>query len=135
MIKLLADNDAEGHLAILVRVLSSESWIAIWNDLELTVVTFEELGLDRNASDVLVWRTCQREEVVLITNNRNAQGTDSLEMVLREENQPDSLPVFTLGTPDRVRTDRDYAERAAVLLLDYLGRLDSVRGAGRIFIP
>ena len=38
MSRLLADNDAEGHVAILVRVLMSETWIAFWNDLELTVV-------------------------------------------------------------------------------------------------
>jgi hypothetical protein len=43
MIRLLADNNADGHVGILVRVLMSDAWIGIWNDLELAVVTFEDL--------------------------------------------------------------------------------------------
>ncbi len=99
------------------------------------MVTFEDLGIDRSASDAILWRVCQREELVLVTNNRNAAGPDSLEMVVREENRPNSLPVFTLANPDRVRNDGEYAEQVAARLLDYLIYLDEVRGAGRIFIP
>jgi hypothetical protein len=135
MIRLLADNNAEGHVEILVRILLGESWIALWNELQIVVVTFDELGLDRSASDTEVWRVCQHEQAVLITNNRNAEGPDSLDIVVREENRPDSLPVFTLANPERLRADRSYAERTAVRLLDYLMYLDELRGAGRIFVP
>jgi hypothetical protein len=135
MIRLLADNNAEGHVAILVRILSSESWIDLWNELGLIVVTFEQLGLDRRASDADLWRFCQREGIALITSNRNADGPDSLEMVVRRENQPHSLPVFTLANPERVRKDGSYAQRVAEQLLQHLVYLDDVRGAGRLFLP
>lgn len=135
MIKLLADNNADGHVEILVRVLMSETWISFWNELELTVVSFENLGVSRNASDAELWRACQREQVVLITNNRNADDPDSLETTIRRENRADSLPVFTIADPELLRLDRDYAERTALRLLEYLARLDGIRGTGRLFLP
>ncbi len=135
MIRLLADNDAEGYVEFLVRVLMSDTWIAFWKDLELALVSFEDLGLDRDATDAEVWRSCQREQVVLITNNRNADAPDSLETTIREENRSDSLPVFTLASSKRIQIDRAYAERMAISLLDCLTRLDSLRGTGRLFLP
>jgi hypothetical protein len=60
---------------------------------------FPALGLAFNALDALIWATCQREGLVLITGNRNDDGPDSLEATIRNENQPDSLPVFTMPTP------------------------------------
>ena len=135
MIRLLADNDAGGQLAILVRIISSGDWNAFWNDLQLTTVTFEDLALRRDATDAELWRTCQGEQVVLITNNRNANEPESLETTIRAENRADSLPVFTLARAQQINTDRTYAERTAISLLDYLTRLDALRGMGRIFIP
>ena len=135
MIRLLPDNDATGHLHLMLRALRREGWIGFWDDLETIVVSFEELGVARDASDREVWRVCQREQVLLLTNNRNADDPDSLEVVLREENRPDSLPVFTIGRPERFRRDAAYAERTALRLLEYLGRVESLRGAGRLFIP
>jgi predicted nuclease of predicted toxin-antitoxin system len=135
MIRLLADNNAGGHVAILVRIFLSEAWLQFWNDLKLTTITFEDLGLDRSANDAELWRVCQREQVVLITNNRNADDPDSLEMTIRRENRADSLPVFTIADPDRIGVDRAYAERTAISLLEYLLALDDARGMGRIFIP
>jgi hypothetical protein len=107
----------------------------IWNELQVVLVTFEHIGLDRGASDAEIWQTCHREQIVLITNNRNARGKDSLEAVLRSQNQPNSLPVFTLARPDRLRRNRRYAEITAECLLEYLARLDRVRGAGRTYLP
>jgi hypothetical protein len=135
MIKLLADNNADGHVDVLVRFFVSDAWIAFWNELQLASVTFEDLGLDRSASDADLWRICQREQIVLITNNRNARGPDSLEAIIRAENHTGCLPVFTLANPDRIANDREYSERAAVSLLEYLISLDDARGMGRVFIP
>jgi hypothetical protein len=53
-------------------------------------------------------------------------------MVIRVENQADSLPVVTLANPRRIRRDRFYAEKVAERLLDYLMRIDEVRRAERI---
>jgi hypothetical protein len=135
MIRILADNNADGHVAFLVRLLISDEWIDLWNALNLATVEFENLELPRDADDAKLWRTCQQEQVILITSNRNASGPDSLESTIRNENRPDCLPVFTLSDAERIRVDRDYAERTAESLLEYLMRLDEVRGTGRIFIP
>ncbi len=71
----------------------------------------------------------------MITGNRNKRGPDSLEAVIQSQNQPDSLPVFTIADPDRVLQDRLYAEQVTERLLGYLMRIDDVRGTGRIYVP
>ena len=53
----------------------------------------------------------------------------------QKENQPDSLPVVTISDQVRVLQDRIYAEKVAVKLLEYLIRIDEVRGAGRLYVP
>ena len=53
----------------------------------------------------------------------------------QKENQPVSLPVVTISDQDRVLQDRIYAEKVAVKLLEYLIRIDEVRGAGRLYVP
>jgi hypothetical protein len=78
---------------------------------------------------------CQRERLVLVTGNRNADEPDSLELVIRDENQPDSLPVVTLANPQRITRDRPYAEKVAERLLERLIAIDDFRGAGRIYVP
>jgi hypothetical protein len=44
---------------------------------------------------------------------------------------------FTQSRPnaDRILNDTSYAEKAAVKLLDYLTRIDDLRGTGRVYIP
>ena len=43
--------------------------------------------------------------------------------------------MLTIADPDRLMRDRDYAERAAVQLLEFLMDLDNLRGAGRLYVP
>jgi hypothetical protein len=74
-------------------------------------------------------------EIVLITANRNSDGPDSLELTIRRENESTSLPVLTLSDSQRVESDREYAEVTAEALIDYLFRIDDVRGTGRLFLP
>ncbi len=71
----------------------------------------------------------------MITGNRNDDGADSLEATIRNENQTDSLPVITVANADRVLQDRRCTEEVAESILDYLMRIDEVRGAGRIYVP
>src|SRR5262249_14704691 len=113
----------------------SDTWHDLWNALGLSVETFPTLGLPDDAPDALIWRTCQREQIVLITGNRNKRGPDSLEATIRNENQPDSLPVVTIADPDRVVQDRLYAEKVAERLLEKLIAIDDFRGTGRIYVP
>ena len=64
-----------------------------------------------------------------------SHGPESLETVVRNENQPGSLPVFTLAKADRIRTNRNYAEKTAERLLEYLASLGEIRGTGQIYLP
>jgi hypothetical protein len=132
---ILADNDVEGHLAVLVRVWLTEPWHELWTGLGCPVETFASLGLARDAPDAEVWATCQARRVVLLTGNRNAEGHESLEATIRRANRPDSLPVFTIANPRRVLGDRDYAERVALRLLDALMDIENFVGCGRVYLP
>jgi hypothetical protein len=132
---ILADHNADGHVEVLLRTLLSDDWLAMWNELGVPVLTFAGLGLSSDVDDLTLWRTCQREQVALITNNRNADGPQSLQQVLRTETTADCLPVFTLANAERIRTDSRYAERTAVRLLEYLLDIENYRGTARIYVP
>jgi hypothetical protein len=74
---ILADNDVKGFLGIIQSIWLSETWRGLWNDLGLSVESFSTMGLSHDSSDALIWRTCQKEKLVLITANRNLDGPDS----------------------------------------------------------
>jgi hypothetical protein len=132
---ILADANCEGHLALLWR-LFQEGWRHdVWEVLHLTPVSLSDLGLPPDASDRDVWEACQREQVVLLTANRNDAGPESLEATIRQHNTPESLPVFTLANDQRVLRDRLYAEAVADRLLEFLFDIDSYRGTGRLYLP
>ncbi len=132
---ILADNDVGGFLKSILLIWRSDAWRDLWDDLGLSVQSFSTMGLSRESPDVLIWRTCQREQLVLITGNRNDDGPDSLESTIRVENQPDSLPVITLANLERLARDRLYAEMVAERLLERLIAIDDFRGTGRIYVP
>jgi hypothetical protein len=131
---VLADNDVGGAFAVLRRILESAEnspWLEI---LGIAFTDFEALGLPRDASDRSVWRACQAAEAVLVTGNRSG-GPDSLDRVIHELSDESSLPVLTIADPQRVARDAAYANLAALRLLDFLERIESLRGVGRLFIP
>ncbi len=132
---IMGDHDSEGQFNRLIQCLSSSTWRTIWEDLGFTVESFASMGLDTNAPDVTVWRTCQERQIILVTGNRNDDGPDSLEATIRQYNEGDSLPVFTIGSLREFAQSRSYSERAAERLLEYLLELDRYRGAGRLYIP
>ena len=132
---ILADINIEGIMVHLGRIWLTDTWRELWFELSISVESFESLGLRSDATDATIWRTCQEQKLILITANRNADGPSSLEIVIRDENQPESLPVITLADARRVLRERAYAERTAVQILDYLMRIDEVRGTGRLFVP
>ncbi len=132
---ILADINAEGIVTNLRLLWLSNTSRELWTALNLSVEDFGTLGLPLDAPDSIIWRTCQREQLVLITGNRNDDVPDSLEATIRNENQPDSLPVITIPNTSRVLRDRLYAQKVAEQILDYLMRIDEVRGVGRIYVP
>src|SRR5262245_56486588 len=131
---ILPDNDVGGAVVALRYVLESAEWAELTGLLELRFREFEDLGLARNASDRAVWQTCQAAGAVLITANR-AGGAHSLDQVIRDLSTNSSLPVITIADPQRMVRDHAYRQEAAFRLLDYLDRIESLRGTGRLFIP
>ena len=72
---------------------------------------------------------------MLLTENRNAEGPESLEETIRTLNTPNSLPVLTMTNPRRFARDKSYADRVTDRVLDYLLDLDNLRGTGRLYVP
>lgn len=135
MCAIMADNDIQGHMSVLLQLLHSEAWREFWISLDLSVSTFAELSLAADVADSDLWRTCQKEQIVLITGNRNKESSDSLEATIQSHNTPTSLPVLTLADPNLVMNNREYANRVAERLLQYLLEIDNVRGTGRLWLP
>ena len=75
MISILSDHDIEGHAYSLIGVLGAEGWLEM---VDLRLATFAEVGLPFNSPDWTVWRFAQEERMILLTNNRNMDGEDSL---------------------------------------------------------
>ena len=96
---------------------------------------FSDVGLAHDSPDSHVWETCQERELVLITDNRNAKDSHSLEATIGSRNTVTSLPVVTIANVPHLGRSRDYAERVIDKLLDFLMRMDALRGAGRIYVP
>jgi hypothetical protein len=72
---------------------------------------------------------------VLITGNRNQAGPTSLEAVIHTSNTPWSLPVLTIGEPQRLLRGRVYAQRVVERLLEYLIDLENLCGTGQLYLP
>lgn len=132
---ILADVNIQGHVDLLVKLMQAEPWKLFWDDLQLQYVHFADIGLAVDALDSLVWETCQKEELILLTANRNKNDPDSLEATIQTRNTPTSLPVFTIANVPHLRASRKYADRIIDKLLDSLLRIDDLRGIGRLFLP
>jgi hypothetical protein len=74
---ILADANIQGQVDALVERMQAEPWELFWHHLQLTYKRFEDVGLAHSDSDLLVWQACQREELVLITDNRNLASPES----------------------------------------------------------
>lgn len=134
MIGIMSDHDILG-LANALFQRCRDDWAEFLDSMDVGIVTFEDLGLAPDASDREIWHACQQNHVILVTANRNAESDESLEATIRECNQPDSLPVLTIGNVDALRTDGRYFNRTVERLMETLIDLDAVRGAGRLYIP
>lgn len=132
---ILADVNIQGHVDLLVVRMQAEPWKLFWDYLHLQYFHFADVGLEPSALDSLVWETCQKEDLVLVTDNRNKNDLDSLEAAIQTRTTPTSLPVFTIANVPHLRASRDYADRIIDKLLDSLLRIDALRGSGRLYLP
>ena len=129
-IKILFDHDIEGFDVFLITGLRETGW-----DQE---VTFEfrrlrDLGLPDDCTDREIWRRCQQEQMLLITQNRNSDDDTSLQVTLDTENTGDSLPVITIPEAENMVL-ADYRQQAAHRLVEIILDLENYLGVGRIYI-
>jgi hypothetical protein len=132
---IMADHDIEGQMQVLLRLLNSPAWRELWSELAIQVESFMSLGIPTNTPDVELWQLCQSRDIVLITGNRNEEDATSLEATIQSANTPESLPVLTVGEPQRILSGRTYAESVVERLVEYLIDVENLRGTGRLYLP
>jgi hypothetical protein len=131
MITILADHNIEGQSRIVWSVVQAEGLD------QLTAVgfaIFADVGLATTSTDRSVWRFAQAHEMLLLTNNRNMEGVDSLEEAIRQENHSSALPVITIGSVHRI-DEPECRLRCATRIMEIATEIENYKGAGRIFIP
>ena len=131
---ILTDNDVIGAVRTFRRILESPAWVDLAAALELQFVEFKDVELPIDAPDGTVWQRSQEVGALLITGNR-ASGEGSLDQTIAERSGPESLPVLTIGDPRRVMRDPVYAQECVISLMDFVERIETLRGSGRLFIP
>jgi hypothetical protein len=117
------------------QICEAPPWVEFWQELQCAVYTLADIGLTEDSPDAEVWHACQKNDIVLITGNRNAERSDSLEPTIRRHNQEHCLPVITFADQKRVIRDRLYAEAVAERMLEIFFDLDQLRGTGRLYVP
>lgn len=132
MLTILVDHNIEGQARRLWGTMLAEGWLDL---MPMRIVTLAAVGLSDDTSDRDVWRFAQAQQMVLLTANRRRKEQDSLEQTLREEHTSTSLPVVTIGNPNRVNNNKTYREQCATRLLEICLDLENHRGVGRVFIP
>ena len=111
--------------------ISSEGWPDLFS---LRFARFIDVDLPYSSTDREVWYFAQRNNMILLTGNRNMKDEHSLEKTIRDENMPASLPVLTVGKVNRMM-QKEYRDRCESRLLEIVLYLDNYLGVGRIFIP
>jgi hypothetical protein len=132
MLSILVDHNIEGQSRRLWSTILAEGWLDL---MPMRMVTLAAVGLTGDTNDRDVWRFAQAQQMVLLTANRRRKGQDSLEQTLREEYSSTSLPVVTIGNPNRMNNNKAYREQCATRLVGICLGIENYRGIGRIFIP
>jgi hypothetical protein len=129
--RFLIDRNLAGDVDLLLGALAATGWLEL---VSIRFVTFGEVNLPDKIDDRTLWRFVQANDMLLLTENRNMKGPDSLEQTIREENTPRSYPVVTISRRDHL-DQRDYRRRCAERLAEIVIDLERYRGVSRIFIP
>jgi hypothetical protein len=128
---VLADHNVEGHAIRLWDTFIAEGWQEL---CPIELVMFADVNLAANISDRQLWRFAQSHHMILLTDNRNMKGKDSLALVIREENTFTSIPVLTIGSLQRI-AEKEYRQRCSLRLAEIIVDFDSYLGTGLLFIP
>ena len=106
---------------VLWGILASEGWHELF---PIRFATLKDVGLADDSSDREIWRFAQQNRMILLTDNRNMKGKDSLEQTLREESTATSLPVLTIGSAERL-SEGAYRKQCVTRLLEIVLFLES----------
>src|SRR5262245_35072194 len=131
VIAILVDRNIEGPAVMLCGTLATGGWLEL---LSMTMARFADVGLAFDSNDRTVWRFAQEHGMLLLTDNRNRRGADSLEQTIREENAITALPVLTIGNVARI-VERVYREQCVIRLVEIVSDLANYLGTGRLLIP
>jgi Domain of unknown function (DUF5615) len=129
--KFLVDYNLDGYASVLIGLLFKRGWLELF---PIEFVTFREAKLSMDSNDRIVWNYAQANQMMIVTANRNMKGEDSLEQVMREDNNSTSFPILTIS--DLARMDEpDYRDRCVDRLVEIILDIEYYMGAGRLFIP
>jgi hypothetical protein len=117
---LLADVNVQGHLSYLRRLLEDLDFCPVLAELGLQFAAFRGLGLAMDLDDRELWNCCQQQGWVLFTENRNHDGSDSLQATLADSWRPGHLPVLTLANKSEFEHSREYAVSIATDIAELL---------------
>lgn len=134
---LLADANLDGQTEYIRGILANLGLLIVLNELGMELATFADVQLARSIDDRELWSTCQRQGWVLFTDNRNLDGVDSLEAVLRDSWSVGHLPILTLASKLTFDRSSQYAERTATDLAELLFgiRQGEYRDRPRNYVP
>lgn len=63
MVGIIADKNIEGHVNAILRILQSDTWRSLWDEMAVRVESFETLGLGADTPDNALWQSCQDNEL------------------------------------------------------------------------
>ncbi len=132
---LLIDEQMTGLRNYCNRLLELSSLASLAKDMGISFVNFADEGLPESLSDDAVWDYCYRKGYILFTDNRNAEGEDSLEAVIQKRCDFAIFPVITIGNRERFKVEIAYAISALDKLIELIFDGDHHLGTGRIYIP
>jgi hypothetical protein len=134
---LLADVNVQGQLSYLRRLLIVLDLREVLATERIVLATFRDVNLAHDLNDRAIWGFCQAESWVLLTDNRNDEGPDSLQATLADSWHPGCLPVLTISDKERFTRIPPYAERVAAQVAELLygTAQGEYRDQPRIFVP
>lgn len=130
-ITILVDRDLEGFDTFLIASLKETGWDQL---ISAEFKRLRDYGLPDNHHDQEIWRFVQQHNLLLITNNRNAESETSLQATIWRENTPTALPIVTVADKESLRL-ADYRQRVAHGLVEIILYPERHLGAGRLWVP
>jgi len=135
---ILVDINVQGHLRRIQQALRAMDLEHVLTAGGISFFTFADFQLQKRTDDRRIWNLCQHERLVLLTENRNNDGPDSLDQTIRDSLTPESLPVITLANKGAFESSSVIAAKAAADLAEVVFSLidePAYIGVPRVYIP